>query len=274
MRMLIQKKIEDPTPASSDRRGGFIYRLVRRVFRENQNFVLKEDETKRFWTIGGVYFNFENTLDERSKRLDILEESETKPRSAKSLNTVDTQSTSSSEEWNSSGSPEHHKGSPLLAKTFSQRRINPKNLPLTQEQLVDRIILKSRQLPKDSGYLASNHVLINNERIKRFVAPLKRMRTLDELARSHARLMAEEAQLFHSDREELYHKVFDEEQMMDGHRIGENVTKGKSVAAIHHFMMQSLSDKNNMLDRRFTWMGVGTAKASDGTLYLCQIFRD
>jgi hypothetical protein len=39
-------------------------------------------------------------------------------------------------------------------------------------------------------------------------------------------------------------------------------------------MMETVADRNNMLDRRLTCMGIGTAKADDGTLYLCQLFRD
>jgi uncharacterized protein YkwD len=52
------------------------------------------------------------------------------------------------------------------------------------------------------------------------------------------------------------------------------VTRGANLHAIHSYMMTSVADRNNIMDRRFTSMGVGTAKADDGTLYLCQIFRD
>ena len=90
---------------------------------------------------------------------------------------------------------------------------------------------------------------------------------LDEIARKHAAQMSEEQSLFHADPTEL---LLDEST-----RIACNVGRGSSVNSIHkHMMTNSVSDKNNITDRRFVSMGVGTAKAADGTLYLCQIFSN
>ena len=100
--------------------------------------------------------------------------------------------------------------------------------------------------------------------------PLKRMRDLDAIAREQAKMMASEQMLFHAEPVAIQEQLGRE----CGRRIGENVTKGTDLHAIHSKMMTTLADKNNIMDRRFTWMGVGTAKASDGTLYLCQIFSD
>jgi uncharacterized protein YkwD len=57
-------------------------------------------------------------------------------------------------------------------------------------------------------------------------------------------------------------------------RLGENVAFGRSIRDMHEMMMKiSGSDKNNILDRRFLTMGMGTAKGSNGGYYMCQIFR-
>jgi hypothetical protein len=230
-------------------------RVINAVFRKDRKS--KKSESLHFVTIGGVYF-------------EAGESSESKPTSHKSLNSVDTESSSGS--WNSSGASDHHKGAPRIAKNFSQRRINPNNIHLSEDEMVGRIMLNSRRLPKNDGYLVSNHVMINNERTRRAIAPLKRIPALDEIARAQANLMAEENQLFHSNPEELREELVGQDI---GRRIGENVAKGTALRAIHKNMMtNSLADTNNLLDRRYTCMGVGTAKGSDGTLYICQIFRD
>ena len=58
--------------------------------------------------------------------------------------------------------------------------------------------------------------------------------------------------------------------------VGENVCKGTSVQFIQKKIMRSPkyeSDKNNVLDRRFSSFGVGSAPDVDGILYICQIFK-
>lgn len=222
---------------------------------------MKSDFAK-FVTIGGVYYD----ASESSSSSET-----TSVNSCKSLDeSIDTENTSSS--WSSSGSANHHEGAPRIARNFSQRLINPNGIQLSDDELMGRIMLKSRTLPKNDGYIASNHVMINNERTRLNIAPLKRAPSLDEVAREHAKKMAQANELFHSDPEKLQEDLVGEES---GRRIGENVTKGTNLHAIHAMMMKtSLPDKNNILDRRYKDMGVGTAKAADGTLYLCQIFRD
>lgn len=58
-------------------------------------------------------------------------------------------------------------------------------------------------------------------------------------------------------------------------RIGENVAVGNTIQEIHMAMMSDLiADKNNILDRRYIYFGMGTAKSEvTGKLYLCQIFQ-
>jgi uncharacterized protein YkwD len=237
-----------------------------------------EPEQPAFDTIGGVYSN------------DIL--SFTSTSHSKSLRSIDTQETTSSHDssshssasstpttngWISSGSPEHHKGAPLVAKRAlgSAGRQAPMVVPADEDEDEDdqtealgQIMQRARQLPNSSWYYASNHIMINTERTKRMISPLVRNTVLDSLARAQAADMASSNRLYYSDPSDLQLDIDEPSR-----RLGENVTKGSTLIKIHGAMMDSAADKNNILDRRFTHMGMGTAKASDGTLYLCQLFR-
>ena len=133
-----------------------------------------------------------------------------------------------------------------------------------------KVMVQSKKLPS-TDYYCSNHIMVNDERIKRMVAPLSRLRELDDLARYHAEQMAKSERLFHSDPTTIKH-VF----QRPFRRMGENVASGANIREIHTNMMEKeeqCSDKYNILHRCYTHMGMGTAKGEDGELYLCQIFR-
>jgi hypothetical protein len=73
------------------------------------------------------------------------------------------------------------------------------DVELGYEEILGRIMLNSRRLPKGTGLYASNHVMINNERTKKkYIPPLKRVPGMDEVAREHARAMAEDREFFHT----------------------------------------------------------------------------
>jgi hypothetical protein len=81
------------------------------------------------------------------------------------------------------------------------------------------IMARSRHLP-GTWYYSSNHVMVNQERTKRAIAPLVRMRELDEIAREHVDAMARENRAFHSNPNFLrisFHRP--------ASRLGENVAK-------------------------------------------------
>jgi uncharacterized protein YkwD len=132
------------------------------------------------------------------------------------------------------------------------------------------VMLRSRKLP-GADYYSSNHILVNEERVKRVIAPLHRLRELDELARAHAEVMARGGRLFHSNPTDLSTKF-----SRPFRQMGENVAAGGTIREIHKYMMRNAdgnTDKYNILHRRYTHMGMATAKGADGQLYLCQIFR-
>lgn len=132
-------------------------------------------------------------------------------------------------------------------------------------------------LPMTTGRFGSNHVLINKERIKRDIMPLKRDQALDEIALSHAKEMAKKENLFHSNADATITETW--KKSGPCRLIGENVTKqGKGTKYLTRRAMAVLfansgSDRKNILDPRFQYLGIGTQMSDNGTLYICQLFK-
>ena len=116
-------------------------------------------------------------------------------------------------------------------------------------------------------YYSSNHILVNKERIKRNIPALTRRIELDALARERAETMARLGAIDHSRPEEIQFRI------QPCRRFGENVACGASIREIHGDMVKNDADLNNLLDRRYSYMGMGTAKGKNGALYFCQIFK-
>lgn len=130
-----------------------------------------------------------------------------------------------------------------------------------------QVMARSKDLP-GTWYYSSNHVMVNNERRNRMVAPLRRLEELDALARAHAQAMADANRLHHADPQHLCTTFARLTRMM-----GENVAVGDSIREMHAQMMQNRTHQMNILHRGYTHFGMGTAKGADGRLYLCQLFR-
>mmetsp|Transcript_132084 Transcript_132084/g.196772 ORF Transcript_132084/g.196772 Transcript_132084/m.196772 type:complete len:260 (+) Transcript_132084:33-812(+) len=248
-------------------------KLITRIFHRRStcsgtNGDTKGSKRKRTQVLGGVY----HSTDEYSTIGGLIPILEKEHESFSSLPTIDSTSHEEEDEsmgspWRSSGSPSHHQGAPLLIRSsVSQRHLGDGKLFLSDEEILGRIMLKAHKLPRmNTGYFVSNHIMINNERTKRTRVPLKRNPGLDEIAREHAREMATQRRLTHPDLEILPSTTA---------RFGVNIGRGPNVSDVHKAMMASEPDKNNIIDRRFVSMGVGTAKGSDGAIYLCQLFGD
>jgi uncharacterized protein YkwD len=105
----------------------------------------------------------------------------------------------------------------------------------------------------------SNHIWVNNERIRAHLAPLTRSHDLDEMAREHAKEMAESGEVFR----------FSNKQS----EIKENTMKGPSVQAVHTLSMCMEGEaKSNILNPDFREFGMGAVKGNDKNLYVCQLF--
>jgi hypothetical protein len=110
-----------------------------------------------------------------------------------------------------------------------------------------------------TSYFASNHVLVNRERMKRGLRPLTRNIAMDELARGAAQKMAES----------------EGKVSLPATYVG-NVLRGETIRSIHRATMQNKDgrERYNLLNPYFQDFGVGTSKGKDGMLYVCQLFSE
>ena len=131
-----------------------------------------------------------------------------------------------------------------------------------------RMIAKNRRLPGVvPGFISSNHVMVNKERIAIHIPALTRRIELDAVARERAEKMANEGKVGHGSLDDL------EFQIRPCRVFDENIACGKSIQDIHNDMLKNEANRTKMVDRRYSYMGMGTARGNDGTLYLCQIFK-
>ena len=219
-----------------------------------------------------------------------------------------TKTSNKKKKWITSGNPGHHNDAPLFVLRSPSHRgttyptiinddqsgeDNNNTTKLDDAEILGLIMQRSRKLPQMLGgkhneyALRSNHIMVNTDRIQRIVQPLIRMKELDELATHHAKEMASQGELYQPKLKYLHDTILNNGRSSsssnnntDNHqriinRLGSNVACGESLLSMHQMMMTvSVADRNNILDRRFTGMGMGTAKSpTDGKLYLCQIFR-
>jgi len=146
--------------------------------------------------------------------------------------------------------PLRRASSMLLAREMGRRG--------TQESLVELIQYSEDEIHSTS-YFASNHVLINRERMKRGLRPLTRNIAMDELARKNADAMSK------STRPNPLGTTY----------VG-NVLRGESIRSIHRSIMLQKQgrERANLLNPYFQDFGVGTSKGEDGQLYMCQLFSE
>ncbi len=105
---------------------------------------------------------------------------------------------------------------------------------------------------------------INNEHYKRSIRSLAVWESLSNTARAHSCSMKNAQRLYHSTN--LGSKV-------RGWRIlGENVAMGGNLYSIHLAWMNSYAHRDNILERRYTALGVGSCRDSNGTFWVTTIF--
>ena len=169
--------------------------------------------------------------------------------------------------WRSTDTPSFILHQPLLVSDPDQN--GESDMVPDEAEKLGQVMTRSRKLP-GTWYFSSNHVMVNQERTHRVMAPLTRLSELDAIAREHAAALAVAGRLFHSNPVELHAKF---NQHHFSRRMGENVACGANIREIHQQMMKVPTDKHNILHRRYTHFGMGTAPGVDGKLYLCQVFR-
>ena len=194
--------------------------------------------------------------------------------SVKTINTVQDGANEKVYEWIASNLEGHVRGVPGVVR---RPEYDEDYDELDDAQLLKKIMAKARKLPQEPGKYASIHVMVNVERAKRNIPPLRRERYMDQIAREQAKIMAEEQNLFHIDNPTMLKnrlKGLDREsqELPDFVRMGTNIGRGKDIAEAHRFMMAALAERNNIQDKRFFYMGMGTSTAENGQIYMCMIF--
>lgn len=57
-------------------------------------------------------------------------------------------------------------------------------------------------------------------------------------------------------------------------RIGENVAHAQGTRAAHRALWASPSHRGNVIDARFSTLGVGAVRDADGSVWVCELFGD
>lgn len=102
--------------------------------------------------------------------------------------------------------------------------------------------------------------------------PLARDEKLDALARAHAERMRDRHSVAHDLGDGDFKDRFEAEGSLDARAVGENVAHAPTVALAHRALHASPSHRINLLRADYTHMGVGVARASDGSVYVCETF--
>ena len=124
-----------------------------------------------------------------------------------------------------------------------------------------------------SGYgLVSAHILINTERRLHQKRPLQRSPQLDALAKKHAAFLAEQEDVVMLNFEQV--DADNLPAQVDLKKTGQNISCGSCIHDLHkNGMRQQASYKQTVLAKRYTQLGVATAKGKDtDQLYMVQLF--
>lgn len=115
--------------------------------------------------------------------------------------------------------------------------------------------------------------LLADSRRVRSLPPLLELPLLDEVAREHAERMRSARRLVHdTGNGSPTGRVLSEG--LEPRLVGENVAHERTAALAHLALWSSLSHRQNLLDPRFTAVGIGVAPDADGSLWVAQLFAD
>lgn len=122
-----------------------------------------------------------------------------------------------------------------------------------------RITHKAEIVTADRFYL-----LANESRAVEGLGPLPRLAHLDEAAKFHSEVMADEDRLFHS---------YDITGEVDNWcRVGENIGRDSSAQVIHTALMESETHRDILLGDEWTGFGLGVVWR-DGSIWITAVYR-
>lgn len=114
---------------------------------------------------------------------------------------------------------------------------------------------------------------VNTERNIQKLAPLEKDNTLNSLAQKKAEIMAEEENLSHTaGGQKSFSEIF-KENGIEYLAVGENIARNwKTTDEVMSAWMNSSGHRKNILNPKFTHIGVGKAVSKTGDIYWVQLF--
>ncbi len=150
-----------------------------------------------------------------------------------------------------------------------------RQIPKTQGEPSASATPKPASVPASDEFLsqAERQMLdmVNRERFKAGLPPLKANRKLTDAARGHAANMARRGTLNHT----LGGRTFDQRIDATGYRhwaAGENIFAGAGASQAMSFWMRSPGHRGNILNRTYQEIGIGAAATNSGQQYWTQVF--
>lgn len=111
-------------------------------------------------------------------------------------------------------------------------------------------------------------VLMNNERRSRGLPLFSQRGDVSAISRGHSQAMAAAGTIYHNDA----YFAPSTKQRLDAALLGENVARNADIDDAHRRLMNSPGHRANLLDARFTVVGLGVYRSSTGSLYVTQNF--
>jgi uncharacterized protein YkwD len=134
---------------------------------------------------------------------------------------------------------------------------------------------------EDAGAASADDAATDGPQLARMVAalrtfegspPLAHDEKLDALAKAHAERMRDGHSVAHDLGDGDFRDRFEAEGTLDAHAVGENVAHAPTLALAHRALHASPSHRINLLRVDYTHLGVGVARAPDGSVYVCETF--
>ena len=135
-----------------------------------------------------------------------------------------------------------------------------------------RILLQTLGKMPETTFYSSNHVMINKARVAYNLPILKRSRTLDEVARTHALRMLDNRKTIPFLDETCLSQLKLKTTSENKSTVDINVAYGKTIKDGQKSFMSAKKNRKKILDREFNRMGFATAQDLKGRLYMCQLF--
>ena len=105
--------------------------------------------------------------------------------------------------------------------------------------------------------------LVNQERTSRGIPALTRRADVDRIAKAHGDRMAAAYTIWHNDD----YFTAATKRLIGASFVGENVAKNSDIDDMHRRLMNSPDHRENILDRRFSQVGIGVGVAPNGELF-------